>query len=217
MKKFSRTWESVPTIGDPKEEEAIKLRRRHEEFEKALTAAGIPSKSRFRTASLDNYDTPTREHEEALVGCRDAVDCFQSGGGVLLIGEPGGGKTHLVIGMLREAMIRGMTGKYLTLTDFFALMRGCISADKADLDCIEELAKYQVLALDDMYSIASAKSSTEQSYQYEKLWHLLDKRYFYGTATIASTNKDIDAFREMLDERTTRRLDAIQILVPRRK
>lgn len=104
--------------------------------------------------------------------------------------------------------------RYMTLSDFFAMMRGCIAKGESDLDCISRLSRIDVLALDDIFSIAGAKSDTEQSYQYEKLWHLLDKRYLAGNATLASTNHDIDGFREMVDERTRRRLQATQIPVP---
>lgn len=217
--KFS--WKDVPYVGDPdadaENERTRKQREASERISAALDAAGVTyrGRGRFRDATLDNYLTPTQAHATALALCREAATRLRDGDGVLLVGEPGGGKTHLLIGMLRYAIERKMTVKYLTLSDFFAMMRGCIAKGESDLDCIANLARIDVLALDDIFSIAAAKSGTEQSYQYEKLWHLLDKRYLAGNATIASTNHDIEMFQELMDERTRRRLKATQIPVPK--
>lgn len=142
---------------------------------------------------------------------------FDRGAGVLLLGEPEGGKTHLLCGMLYEAIARGMTGRYVTVEDFYLGLRGRMDEGLSESGFIDLFASPDVLALDDMYCLAAAKSAHEESYQYRMLWALLDRRYRDAKATITSTNKPLKEFKEMLDDRTRRRLEARTAVVPKRR
>lgn len=171
---------------------------------------------RFLSSRLDNYETHTPEHKTALAVCRQAVGEFRAGGGVLLLGDPGGGKTHLLCGMLFEAVNRGMSVRYITAEDFYLGLRSRMDEGLSESGFIDRHSRPDVLALDDLYCLAAAKSAHDESYQYRMLWTLLDRRYRDARATIVSTNKPLKEFKEMLDERTRRRLEARMAWVTKR-
>lgn len=172
---------------------------------------------RFRSVRLDTYDTPTPEHRAALDACRIACSSFDHGDGLLLLGEPGGGKTHLLAAMLRVAVEAGRSVHILTAEEFFLGLRACMDEGRSESRYLSGLAGVDVLALDDLYCLAASRGGNEESYQYRMLWHLLDRRYADARPTLASTNRDLKEFREMIDERTRRRLEAKIVLVPRRQ
>ena len=173
---------------------------------------------RFINSRLDNYDTPTAAHDVAIRACWQAVGKLDKGDGILLIGEPESGKTHLLSGMLHAAIVNGLSARYITTEDFYVGLRGCMDKDgMTESAYLDGLAKPDVLALDDVYCVAAAKSAHEESYQYRMLWTLLDRRYREARATLASTNRSLDQIRDMLDSRTRRRLEAQVVMVPRRE
>ncbi len=193
------------------EQEEAETRRRIAE---RWAASGVGR--RFLSSRLGNYQTPTGEHAAALKVCRQAVDAFADGEGVLLLGDPEGGKTHLLCGMLFEAAKRGQSIRYITAEDFYLGLRGRMDSGLSESGFIDKLVRPDVLALDDLYCLAAAKSAHEESYQYRMLWTLLDRRYRDAKSTITSTNKPLADFKEMLDERTRRRLEAKVVRVPKR-
>ena len=195
-------------------EAGIEEEKRQHRIREAWEKSGVGR--RFRDSRLDNYQAPTESHSAALAACRQAVDDFGAGGGALLLGDPEGGKTHLLCGMLLEAAIRGMTIRYITAEDFYLGLRSRMDDGLSESGFIDRLTSPDVLALDDLYCLAAAKSTHDESYQYRMLWTLLDRRYRDAKATIAGTNKPLEEFRDMLDERTRRRLEARVVHVPRR-
>ncbi|MDR1518958.1 MAG: ATP-binding protein [Planctomycetota bacterium] len=196
--------------------EAARLRAEGERrrLEEAWKSSGVGR--RFLPARLANYETPSPAHRAAAAACREAVEAFAEGNGLLLAGEPGGGKTHLLCGMLFEALERGLSVRYLAAEDFYLGLRSRMDEGLSESGYIDRLASADVLALDDLYCLAAAKSAHDESYQYRMLWILLDRRYREARATVAGTNRPLKDFREMLDERTRRRLEAKVVRVPKR-
>lgn len=218
---FSSIWDRVDTGAYAKRAEEderlqaeIEANRRREMLIKSWETSGVGR--RFQSSRLDSYKTPTKEHMAALAVCRGVVADFETGGGVLLLGDPEGGKTHLLCGMLFEALQSGRTVRYLTAEDFYLGLRCRMDEGLSESGFIDNLVRPDVLALDDLYCLAAAKSAHDESYQYRMLWTLLDRRYREARSTITSTNKPLKEFKEMLDERTRRRLEAKVVRVPKR-
>jgi DNA replication protein DnaC len=103
------------------------------ECEAVSRAAGLEEKAQlpplYRNASLDNFDAnwdneiSARSLRQVLGEVRHYVNNFflnESQPGLLLIGEPGTGKTHLAVAVLRMLMKKGSGGlfcDYQTLLD----------------------------------------------------------------------------------------------------
>jgi DNA replication protein DnaC len=210
--KIIGAWpEERPGVIDPGQAEFLERRR----IDDAMTDAGIAPGTRFRNATLDNYETPTNNHKAALDACRDICAKFSEGKGVVLFGEPGGGKTHLLVGMLREAAKAGLTIRYATAEDYFSGMRSREDVGLSERQYVESFVRPAVLAFDDLQNVVADKSRGEDSFQKRMLWSLLDKRYMALKSTITATNRDGKQLRELLDERITRRFDAVMVRVSR--
>ncbi len=176
------------------EEEARKAsvdaENRERRIREAWSSSGVGA--RFRYSRLDSYETPTDGHCVALAACRQAVEGFGAGDGLLLLGDPGGGKTHLLCGMLFEAAQLGMSIRYVTAEDFYIGLRSRMDepGGLSENGLLDKFARPDVLALDDLYCVAAAKSAHEESYQYRMLWALLDRRYRECRATIEFHNNN---------------------------
>lgn len=83
-----------------REEERRREQTDAEEKRQAIISAWNKSGvgRRFLSSRLDNYKADTPEHAAALAVCREVAEGFGRGAGVLLLGEPEGGKTHLLCG-----------------------------------------------------------------------------------------------------------------------
>lgn len=174
----------------------------------ALREAGIGA--RFACASLANFVPENREQAVARSAVLNWTEKKAAlGDGLLLYGPPGGGKTHLLVGALRECAAAGMPVRYVTAEEFFLGLRDAIAANTGEKKFLDSLVRPDVLALDDLHVLTEG-----EGYQYRSLWYLLDKRYFHARSTLVATNRGLDEFRELLDERTRRRLESGVVRVP---
>jgi len=177
-------------------------------FRETLRKAGI--RARFLDCTLASYQPRTQAQAAALHTCLayGAGNCGIDQG-LLLMGEPNGGKTHLLIGILRAWIERGKRCHYLTAEKFFVGLRSTFNErGNTEKDYLERLIGYDLLVIDDLHALTDG-----EGYQYRMLWHLLDERYCEKRPTLASTNKTLDEFKDLIDRRTRRRLQATLVMV----
>jgi DNA replication protein DnaC len=202
----SHGWPTKPA--DPFADEADGEPTDEERFRETLRKAGI--RARFAECTLASYIPRTPAQTEALQTCRAyALGNCGSDQGLLLMGEPNGGKTHLLIGILRAWLERGKRCHYLTAEKFFVGLRSTFNErGNTERDYLDRLIGYDLLVIDDLHALTDG-----EGYQYRMLWHLLDERYCEKRPTLASTNKTLDEFKGLLDQRTRRRLQATLVMV----
>ena len=174
-----------------------------------MMRGGISEKCRFWGCTLDNYKVKSKSELDAMKEIQRYMSekKYENGEGLVLFGEPGTGKTHLLIGLMWEFAKIGKTVKYMTAEDFFIRLRQSIT-DRNELGYLNSLIDPDVLVFDDLHCVGE-----EEGYQYRQLWWMLDKRYFHKKPTLTASNKSIDEFREAFDDRTRRRLCANAIPV----
>jgi DNA replication protein DnaC len=118
-----------------------------------LRAARIPR--RYDHCSLDAFEIHDGSHETALRLAREWVERWpdRTDQGLLFLGEPGTGKTHLAVGIARE-LIRTKGAKVLfyeqrqLLKDLQATFDG--SAARSEADVLGPVSDAEVLVLDDL-------------------------------------------------------------------
>ena len=174
----------------------------------ALTRTGIWK--RYHGATLATYQPRTERQKHALdvVTRYVSEDRASRGDGLLFVGEPGGGKTHLQIAALRAEMEKGRTARYFAYGEWVLALNATYGADaqKTEQAFFAELVAVDVLAIDDFFTVRDGN-------QYEKLWLLLDLRNRAMKATLTATNLTIAEARERIDARTRRRLSATVVTV----
>jgi DNA replication protein DnaC len=119
---------------------------------KKLNQSGIPEK--FARVSFESYSAPGHPSQKlAKTRAMDFVADFSpsSSRGLLFMGEPGLGKTHLAIALIKSLIMeKGVDCKFV---DFFQLLsdiRNGFSNDISEQTLINPYVKSQVLVIDEL-------------------------------------------------------------------
>ena len=112
---------------------------------------------------------------------------------IVLIGEPGVGKTGLAVGLLLKAIENGHRGLFVKAQDLFDEMYASL-ADRSTRKLVDRLSKIDVLVIDEMGYL---NLRPEQSNTFFKL---MEERY-NRRSTIITTNLDYDAWYEFLGKK----------------
>mgnify|MGYP001578390454 FL=1 len=113
---------------------------------------------------------------------------------VLLIGEPGTGKTGIAIGLLREACINGYNGRFynaqVLLDELYASL-----ADRSTPKLLKRLSSLQPLVIDELGYL------TLKPEQINAFFRLMDQRY-NRASTIITTNLDTPEWYELFQKKS---------------
>jgi len=119
-----------------------------------LNDSGVPGK--FVGATLEIYQPVGLQNKKALSRAKDFLKDIKSAPGkshrgLLFMGGPGLGKTHLVVSVLKNLILeKGVDGKFV---DFFQLLsdiRHGYSHDQSEMSLIEPYLKSRVLIIDEL-------------------------------------------------------------------
>lgn len=155
------------------QEIAERARRR---FERHLAEARLPPGK-----TLDNFDFAavpmvSRPHVNALVAGDQWID---QGANLILIGPPGGGKSHLACAIGLALIENGFRVLYTRTTDLVQRLQ--VARQELTLEAaIRKLDKYHLLILDDLAYVR--KDQTETS----ALFELISARYEYRSLLITA-------------------------------
>ena len=159
-----------------------------------LASSGIPP--RFSKAKLDNFETLGNPYlEMALAVAKHFVQEYPMnppGEGLLFVGRPGLGKTHLAIGII-EGLIRGKSVQCL-FVDFPTLLKRIQYSYNPSTQISEEslvtpFREAEILVVDD---VGSMKPS---AWVVDEVRQIVNARYLNNRSTILTTNY-LDAVRK---------------------
>ncbi len=121
-------------------------------------SAGIPPN--YENASFDNFSLPTDNPTArtglatVLLSVRNFVREFPAGDrpGLLLIGDPGTGKTHLAVAALRALIARGFDGVFFDYQNLFEKIRSGYdeASGTSDREAYRTALDTEILLLDDL-------------------------------------------------------------------
>jgi DNA replication protein DnaC len=147
--------------------------------------ANIPN--RYVHCTFGNFRAYNDPLKTALRFARRVVDEFPLDRGLLLIGLPGVGKTHLAVATLKAWIEKGGTGLFYTTIDLMSELRGTYSnSDRAsEADVLEKVTKTDLLVLDEL------GRERISDWRDEILHLIVNARYSHRRATLFTTNFDI--------------------------
>lgn len=151
-------------------------------------AAEIPG--RYHEATLGSFD-PRRGSSPAFVASNAYLHSFrprQENRGLVLHGGVGRGKTHLMIGVLRELILRhGVSARFIEFTHLLADLKSTFDRRSGSAELLEPLSQVDVLAIDEL----GKGRNTE--FEGTVLDELISRRYNASSTVLATTNYEPSA------------------------
>ncbi len=148
-----------------------------------LESAGMPRRLIDRT--LESYHPNNSSQSRALKRARDMVRAYpEVEKGLCLVGPTGVGKTHLIVGILKELMQQGARVRFVDCNDLlYRLKRSYDGASsEREADIIGELQNVEVLALDDI------RTHRNVEWAHEIYFSVINGRYNLGRLTFITAN-----------------------------
>lgn len=171
--------------------------------ETRLRNAGIPARFRDRTIAAFNAETPdqVKAKEIATEFAANFADHRKRGTSVVFSGNPGTGKSHLAIAILKHAMKTG-TGMYMNALDMVRMVRDTWRRDSArsENQVLNTLSSLDLLVIDEV----GVQYGTEG--EQVVLFDVLNRRYRDCMPTIMLTNLKAEDFEQFIGARTFDRL-----------
>lgn len=168
---------------------------------KNLTQLASDLGYRYGNASLENYEVYDESQKAAvarLVRFAESMpEALRGGGGLLLFGNPGTGKDHLLAALLRIAVVlHGLSVKWVDGGDLFDRIHLalCGEGDSEWRKLSDSLRQPHVLAISDPQPPQDSLSPQ----QVRRLRDIIDKRYRAGKSTWLTTNIDQRDYAERL-------------------
>ena len=169
--------------------------RREELGPRLLAASGIPA--RYRACTLANFKPfGDPRLQEALAICRRYVDGFLSlegqfrQTGLLFIGDPGTGKTHLAAAILAELVTRyRVRGRFVDFNSLIHQIQSTFdpSSPESKHDVLDPVIGAEVLVLDEL----GAQKPT--AWVQDVLYLVMNSRYTRQLPTLFTTNYRLEA------------------------
>jgi DNA replication protein DnaC len=156
-------------------------------MEERFRAAGIPA--RFLKKDFDSFkplDKQDKEREMIRKAARSYALSFRpdESPGLLFRGNPGSGKTHIAIAVLREIIRRGFTGRFENFSDLLSRIRSTWhrDAEMQEESLLAEVEEADLLVIDDL----GAESTAD--WVRDRLYLIINRRYEAARPLIITTN-----------------------------
>lgn len=171
--------------------------------QRLLAAAGIPE--RYRSCRLHKFEVSEedpgarRQLQEALALSRRYIEYFlQPGGsftesGLLYIGPPGVGKTHLAVAVLRELIeTYGVQGRFVDFTSLIHQIQSTFDPESSESkrQVLGPVMNTQLLVLDEL----GAQKPTD--WVQNVLYLVINNRYVRRLPTLFTTNYRLEEAQE---------------------
>lgn len=190
--------------------EQARLRQEHDQrSQKALKAllhaADIPA--RFQGRSFDNYRATTPPQVRALKTCRAYAEGFEDrlkhGGGLILAGKPGTGKTHLACAMALHIASTGRSVIFTTVMKAVRRVKETYSSHSkiTEREVLALMLKPHLLILDEVGM--QFGSDAERVI----LSEIINDRYAALRPTILLTNQTAQQLASYVGERAVSRME----------
>jgi len=196
-------WKMIARTGGISGEMAVACECGMEErAEKVMERARIPKK--YKDCDFESYETEltdgktwTSQHAQSMSEAKLTVRSFVrdypgvDDRGLLLMGNPGVGKTHLAIAALKELVKRGHSGFFCEYGSLLREVQGTYRPDSemSEIKILDPILNTEVLVIDDLGVIKPS------DWVRDIIGYILNKRYVDGSrdltdrrCTIITTN-----------------------------
>ena len=200
--KLTRATEILPTLLDRARTEQLS----HAAFLAELVAAEAAATRNRRMAArlrfahfplrrtLDEFDFDFQPSvDRKLIDDLASLRFVAEGRPILLLGQPGCGKSHLAIALATLAVQAGYRGYFTSATDLVATITSAY-ADGSFKTKIRTYTGPSVLVIDDVGLTPLDRAAGNAFFQ------VVNRRYQHGSSTIVTTNRGLPAWAELFGD-----------------
>lgn len=207
---FRNIWSQCPVCSEEKIKEQERQAQEQAEQNRQyaismiMGRSGIPA--RFADRTLDGFKAETPEQERVLKICKAYAERFDerlaNGGGLVLCGKPGTGKTHLACGIANHIAKRGRTSLFLSVMEAVRRVKQTWGRNdgETESEVIAKMLKPDLLILDEVG--VQFGSETEKLILFE----IINGRYSEMRPTIIISNLAREELGAYLGERVIDRM-----------
>ena len=168
------------------EEEAY---RREKSLDYRLTQAKLPWNWTLESFPFDRQPGVDRAQIRSLAG----LDFLRRNENIILVGEPGTGKTGIAIALLRLACLNGHAGRFYNAQELLDELYASL-ADRSTIKLLAQLSRLQPLLIDELGYL------TLKPEQSNAFFRLMDQRYG-RVSTIITTNLMPESWYKLFDNK----------------
>ena len=180
------------------------IERKQDYIRGQFVKAAIPK--RFLNRTFDNYEVTSQQQQLALNISRHYASHFaerlENGGGLILQGKPGTGKTHLACAIANQVITNGASARFTTVMQLVRAIRATWKRDSVQSEdaVLQSIIDYDLLIIDEI----GVQYETES----EKLilFDVLNGRYENEKPTILLTNLVGQELNTCIGERNVDRI-----------
>jgi DNA replication protein DnaC len=155
-----------------------------------LKGARIPWDWTLKTFPFDKQPGVSKAQIQELSG----LAFLERKENIVLIGNPGTGKSGLAIGLLRQALLSGYRGRFYQAQDLLDELYASL-ADRSSAKLIRRLCRYDILLIDELGYL------TLKPEQVNAFFKLMGERYG-KKSTVITTNIDYPAWYDLFQRKT---------------
>lgn len=180
------------------------VERKQADIRNQFAKAAIPK--RFLNRTFENYQATSRQQQLALNISRQYANHFserlENGGGLILQGKPGTGKTHLACAIANQVISNGASARFTTVMQLVRAIRATWKRDSEQSEdaVLQAIIDYDLLIIDEVgvqYETDSEKLI---------LFDVLNGRYENEKPTILLTNLVGQELNACIGERNVDRI-----------
>ena len=150
-----------------------------------LQQANLPWDWTLESFPFDRQPGVDKGQIQTLAG----LEFLRRADNLLLIGQPGTGKTGIALGLLREACVNGYRGRFYNAQALLDELYSSL-ADRSSPRLLRRLSRFQPLCIDELSYL------TLRPEQIDMFFRLIDQRYL-RVSTIITTNLDLPAWYDL--------------------
>lgn len=186
--------------------ERLRAADRARREESLLAAIG----KRYSTCELKNFDLGQDDNRgkriDAVKRCQALADNLPNhiadGGNVVICGPPGTGKDHLLVGLLKYAVLYDAEIQWRNGQELYRSFRDQIDSDRSEASLVNSFVKADILAISDPVP----PKGTASDYAAHMLYQIVDARYramkgTWVTANVANKAEAVEALSAPIFDR----------------
>ena len=164
--------------------------RRERSLSYRVEQAKLPWPWTLETFPFEQQPGVSKTQIQTLAG----LEFIRRAENLVLIGNPGTGKTGIAIGLLREACLNGYRGRFYKAQHLIDELYASL-ADRSTTKLLKRLARYPVLVIDELGYLSVNPEQTNA------FFNLLDQRY-NRVSTVITTNLDYPQWYEQFQRKS---------------